>query len=97
MFKQGNQLAGSRKGIPNKATNEIRDAFKLLVEGNLENMSVWLSDVAEDDPEKALNILLKMSEFVVPKLQRQEIEHEIKEKQVIINITSTDDEPINGN
>ena len=91
-FKKGNQLAGSRKGIPNKATKEIREAFKLLVQGNLENMKGWLSDVAEEDPEKALNILLKMSEFVVPKLQRQEIEHEIRDKQVIINVSSTDDE-----
>jgi hypothetical protein len=91
-FKKGNQLAGSRKGIPNKATKEIREAFKLLVEDNLDNMKVWLSDVAEDDPERALNILLKMSEFVVPKLQRQEIEHEIRDKQVIINVSSTDDE-----
>lgn len=91
-FKVGNKLAGSRKGVPNKATKEIREAFKLLVEGNLDNMKVWLSDVAEEDPEKALNILLKMSEFVVPKLQRQEIEHEIRDKQVIINVSSTDDE-----
>ena len=91
-FKVGNKLAGSRKGVPNKATKEIREAFKLLVQGNLENMKGWLSDVAEEDPEKALNILLKMSEFVVPKLQRQEIEHEIRDKQVIINVSSTDDE-----
>ena len=90
-FKVGNKLAGSRKGIPNKATKEIREAFKLLVEGNLDNMKVWLSDVAEEDPEKALNILLKMSEFVVPKLQRQEIEHEIRDKQVIINVSSTEE------
>ena len=90
-FKIGNKLAGSRKGIPNKATKEIREAFKLLVEGNLDNMKVWLSDVAEEDPEKALNILLKMSEFVVPKLQRQEIEHEIRDKQVIINVSSTEE------
>jgi len=90
-FKVGNKLAGNRKGVPNKATKEIREAFKLLVEGNLDNMKVWLSDVAEEDPEKALNILLKMSEFVVPKLQRQEIEHEIRDKQVIINVSSTEE------
>tara|TARA_R110000796_G_scaffold20012_5_gene59754 strand:- start:326 stop:607 length:282 start_codon:yes stop_codon:yes gene_type:complete len=91
-FKQGNKLGGSRKGIPNKATKEIRDAFKLLVEDNLGNLKIWLSDVAAEDPERAIEILLKMSEFVLPKLQRQEIEHEIKDKQVIINITSTEDE-----
>ncbi len=90
-FKVGNKLAGSRKGKPNKATKEIREAFKLLIEDNLPNMKVWLSDVAEEDPERALNILLKMSEFIVPKLQRQEIEHEIRDKQVVINVTSTED------
>ena len=90
-FKVGNKLAGSRKGKPNKATKEIREAFKLLIEDNLPNMKVWLSDVAEEDPERALNILLKMSEFIVPKLQRQEIEHEIRDKQVIINVSSTED------
>jgi hypothetical protein len=91
-FKVGNNLAGSRKGKPNKATHEIREAFKELVEGNLDNIATWLQDVAEDDPEKALNIILKMSEFVVPKLQRQEIEHEIQDRQVTINISSTEDE-----
>lgn len=91
-FQKGNSLGGSRKGKPNKATAEIRDAFKRLVEDNLDNMKIWLSDVAEEDPEKALQILLKMSEFLVPKLQRQELTHEIQEKQVIINVTSTDDE-----
>ncbi|QDP66842.1 MAG: hypothetical protein Unbinned5213contig1001_30 [Prokaryotic dsDNA virus sp.] len=91
-FKVGNKFAGSRKGIPNKTTKQIREAFKLLVEDNLPNMKVWLSDIAEDDPEKALNIILKMSEFIVPKLQRQEIEHEVRDKQVIINVSSTEDE-----
>jgi hypothetical protein len=91
-FKVGNKLAGSRAGKPNKATHEIREAFKLLVEDNLDNLKQWLKDVAAEDPERAIEILLKMSEFVVPKLQRQEIEHEIRDRQVIINVTSTDDE-----
>lgn len=87
-FQKGNKLAGSRKGIPNKATAEIREAFKRLIEENIDNFGVWLSDVAAEDPEKALSIIVKMSEFVIPKLQRQELKHEIKDKSVVINITS---------
>ena len=61
-FEKGNNLAGSRKGIPNKTTAEIRNAFQLLIEDNLDNMKVWLSDVAQEDPERALEIMLKMAE-----------------------------------
>ena len=67
-FEKGNNLAGSRKGIPNKTTQEIRNAFQLLMEDNLDNMKVWLSDVAQEEPERALEIMLKMAEYIVSNL-----------------------------
>tara|TARA_R100001460_G_scaffold14769_1_gene32954 strand:+ start:3087 stop:3374 length:288 start_codon:yes stop_codon:yes gene_type:complete len=85
-FEKGNQLAGSRKGIPNKTTAEIRNAFQLLVEDNLDNMKVWLSDVAAEDPERALEIILKMSEYIVPKLSRTEVKADITDKSIVINL-----------
>tara|TARA_B100001564_G_C20658897_1_gene680592 strand:- start:375 stop:662 length:288 start_codon:yes stop_codon:yes gene_type:complete len=85
-FEKGNQLAGSRKGIPNKTTAEIRNAFQLLVEDNLDNMKVWLSDVAQEDPERALEIILKMSEYIVPKLSRTEVKADITDKSIVINL-----------
>ena len=85
-FEKGNQLAGSRKGIPNKTTAEIINAFQMLVEDNLDNMKVWLSDVAQEDPERALEIILKMSEYIVPKLSRTEVKADITDKSIVINL-----------
>tara|TARA_R100001163_G_scaffold13569_3_gene12593 strand:+ start:3213 stop:3500 length:288 start_codon:yes stop_codon:yes gene_type:complete len=85
-FEKGNQLAGSRKGIPNKTTQEIRNAFQLLLENNLDNMKVWLSDVAAEDPERALEIMLKMAEYIVPKLSRTEVKADITDKSIVINL-----------
>ena len=85
-FEKGNQLAGSRKGIPNKTTAEIRNAFQMLVEDNLDNMKVWLSDVAQEDPERALEIMLKMAEYIVPKLSRTEVKADITDKSIVINL-----------
>jgi hypothetical protein len=85
-FEKGNNLAGSRKGIPNKTTAEIRNAFQLLLEDNLDNMKVWLSDVASEDPERALEIMLKMAEYIVPKLSRTEVKADITDKSIVINL-----------
>jgi len=85
-FEKGNNHAGSRKGIPNKSTAEIRDAFEKLLHDNLDNMNGWLSDVAQEDPERALNIIVKMAEFIVPKLQRTELKAEVTDKSVTINL-----------
>lgn len=85
-FEKGNNLAGSRKGVPNKTTAEIRNAFQLLIEDNLDNMKVWLSDVAQEDPERALEIMLKMAEYIVPKLSRTEVKADITDKSIVINL-----------
>ena len=64
---------GRGKGTPNKTTKEIREAYQNLVEMNLENMTSWLANVASEDPEKAMDLMLKLSEYIIPKLARQEV------------------------
>ena len=85
-FEKGNKLAGSRKGIPNKTTQEIRDAFQLLIENNQDKFQLWLTETAIEEPARALEIILKMSEFIVPKLQRTEVKAEVTDKSVTINL-----------
>ena len=70
---QSGNRAGRPKGSLNKATAEAREAFKNLMEKNTPQMQKWLDEVAQDDPAKALDLMLKIAEFVLPKLQRQEI------------------------
>jgi hypothetical protein len=36
-------------------------------------MTIWLGKIADKDPVKASELVLKLSEFIVPKLARQEI------------------------
>lgn len=69
----GQKTGGRKKGTPNKSTIQIREAYQRLVENNLDNMSTWLADVAGDDPKQALELMLKLSEYMIPKLARQEI------------------------
>ena len=73
-FVKGNPGGPGRgKGTPNKTTKEIREAYQNLVEMNLDNMTMWLEQVAMVDPEKAMDLMLKLSEYIIPKLARQEV------------------------
>jgi hypothetical protein len=63
----------SRKGVPNKSTKEIRGAFQLMVEDSLPKLMEKLERMTEEDPEKAFDLIIKLSEFVLPKLQRVEM------------------------
>ena len=74
-FKKGQSgnRAGRPKGSRNVATREAREAFKNLVEKNTPKMQKWLDEVAMEDPAKAMELVLKLAEYVLPKLQRQEL------------------------
>ena len=75
MFKPGESgnPNGRKKGSVNKYNKQIKEAFGLLLEGNLDNLSTWLAQVAADNPKEALDIMLRMSERFVPKLRSTEI------------------------
>ena len=64
---------GRPKGSKNKQTAAIREAYQKLTEDNLENMSIWLAQVAADSPKEALDMMIKLSEYVIPKLARTEM------------------------
>ncbi len=70
---QSGNRAGRPKGVPNKATADAREAFKKLMEKNTPKMQKWLDEVAQEDPAKAMELMLKLAEFVLPKLARQEL------------------------
>jgi len=70
---EGSNPGGRPKGASNKVTRDIRSAYQQLVEFNLENMSTWLAHIAADNPEKAFELMIKLSEYVIPKMQRTEV------------------------
>jgi len=64
---------GRPKGAKNKNTQQIREAYQLLTEQNLDNMNRWLQQTAHEDPAKAMDLMLKLSEYIIPKLARTEL------------------------
>jgi len=75
-FKGGDEninREGRPKGVPNKTTKQIREAYQKLTEDNLDNMTVWLAQIAADSPEKAMDLMLRLSEYIIPKLARTEV------------------------
>jgi len=71
---KGIKTGGRVKGTPNKITVEIREVYKELIEKNLSNVDIWLQNVANRNPDRALNFILRLSEFVIPKLQNTQTE-----------------------
>ena len=75
-FKGGDEninRAGRKPGTLNKNTKQIREAYQKLTEDNLDNMTLWLHQIAADDPAKAMDLMLRLSEYIIPKLARQEL------------------------
>lgn len=73
-FSKGdpNIFKGGRVG-PNKSTKLMKEAFAMLVEDNLPKMDKWLSQIASEDPAKAMDLIIKLSERFVPALARTEV------------------------
>ena len=71
-FTENRELAsragklGTRKGVPNKASSQVREAFKQLVESNLPQMQ---SDLDSLEPKDRLKFILEMARFILPTLQ----------------------------
>jgi len=62
----------SRKKTKHKITQDIQKAYKMVIENNISNFEKWIKDIAEDDPVKAFEIIIKLSGYVIPKLARTE-------------------------
>lgn len=63
---------GRPKGVLNKSTRQFRETINKLLEDNADNVNIWLSKVAKDDPYKALTVLAMLAEYAAPKLSRVE-------------------------
>lgn len=59
--------AGRKKGIPNKTTSELKQTINLLVSNNIDEAQDWLTKVGKVNPAKALELLIRLTELVLPK------------------------------
>lgn len=79
-FTKGKSKTGGRKkGIPNAITHDLREVIRELIEGNVERIR---QDLEMLDPKERVNAWLKLTEFVLPKLQRSEVDATINTESV---------------
>lgn len=71
---KGFKTGGRTKNTPNKVTADIKESYRLLINENLGNMSNWLNEIAIKDPAKAFSIIIELSEYVIPKLARSDVD-----------------------
>ena len=69
---------GTRRGVPNKASSQVREAFKQLVESNLPQMQ---SDLDSLEPKERIKFMLDMAKLILPQLQSISID-DLREKEV---------------
>lgn len=80
-FDKGHKKVGGRtKGTPNKTTADIRNNVQFLIESNLPKMQKWIDATAEENPSKAIDIMIKLTDYVLPKLKSIEVVDNSEEK-----------------
>jgi hypothetical protein len=72
-FKPGDPRAGRPKGVPNKATADVRAAIAAFAEANVGKLQGWLDAAAKRDPARAAELFARILEYHVPKLARSEV------------------------
>ena len=55
------------------AAKKIKEAFTIAVDSHVESLSAWIEKVSEDNPAKALELVTKLADFILPRLQRNDI------------------------
>jgi len=71
--KKGTRPPGRKRGVPNKVTQSAREVFAAFLEHNAPKAQRWLDRVAVRNPGKALDVLVKLADFFMPRLQRTEV------------------------
>jgi hypothetical protein len=64
---------GRKKGELNKVTRDVREMIAVVALKNASKIDAWLARVARKNPAQAIDLYLRMIEYHIPKLSRQEI------------------------
>lgn len=81
---QSGNPEGRPLGAKDKTNKEIRETFKTLVEGNLSEIQNWITLTAQKDPAKAIDVVLKLSEFCIPKLKATELTTNLNDQKIVV-------------
>lgn len=86
-FTKGNKLSTGRpKGAINRSTEMMKLTIARAVDNTLNTLSADLEKIRKDDPERAIELALKLMEFTLPKLSRTEMRAEIDQRIHTISV-----------
>ena len=94
-FEVGNKMSKGRPvGALNRSTEQMKLTLARAANKTLDTISEDLEKIRKDNPEKAIDLALKLMEYVMPKLSRTEMKAEIEQKvqQISININKSGSE-----
>lgn len=88
-FEVGNKFGKGRPpGALNRSTEMMKLSLARAANRTLDHLSDDLEKIRKKDPEKAIELALKMMEYIVPKLSRAEVKAEVEQRiqQISVNI-----------
>ena len=86
-FEKNHKLSTGRpKGALNRSTEEAKLTIARAVNNTLNTLSSDLEKIRKNDPERAIELSLKLMEYMLPKLSRTEMKAEIEQKIQSINV-----------
>lgn len=91
----GKKTGGRKAGTPNKKTAAIREVVTNLLE-EYSGKGLMMKDLAELDAKDRLMVVVKLAEYVIPKLQSTTLDVAVEIKKTIedklIELAEEDDE-----
>jgi hypothetical protein len=82
---------GRKRGKPNRSTAEIKTAFQNLLDANLDQME---KDLKTLTAKERLSVLLKLADFVLPRIQSVQAESEKGDNEIIITVVDSNGEAV---
>jgi hypothetical protein len=81
--------AGRPVGALNRSTEQMKINLARATNNTLNHLSEDLEKIRKKDPEKAIELALKLMEYTLPKLSRTEVKAEIEQRiqQISVHIT----------
>jgi hypothetical protein len=88
-FKKGQVTnpKGRQKGVPNKTTAEVKEIVNTIISDQIGKVGSTLDAIRETDPDKYLNMLFKLMEFVMPKKRDVTSDDEPLRNPINIHVT----------